>query len=481
MTSDHNLKGRLRWVDKVEGERANTLARFVIELDDLPIWPVWGDDDSDLEVFVDDLLSYLTDCWAVLLLRQTFPFPLDAERPSLLRAGAERAAARGPRDGRSEQLLAAAISFSQVHDLSRCFGGLYELPAFWMVRQEQDFLIETADRLERVSLGSWIRFATELGDEIAERLIKRAPDKWQSLVNSWHDRDTGDPVRIAALATGQPKEVADQLIKDGLVPSVASVNTAANDNDELRVAARMVGAIPYGAIKTVLSAAKAIPHRPSQTLEALGRRARNEVTNLPESAHPHEQGVHAARWVRQEENLDATARADPLGTLSRHSVQMIQNDIGPATLDALAVWGPTHGPGVIFNLGSKRLRAVGGRPPLRRLKVLAAHELCHLLLDHERTVAAVDILGGRMPVASEQRANAFAAEFLLPAQTAVVLWRESELAHSRDGVDMFLNRVSDRFDVSRLMAAWQLDHGLAGSSPDIVFWLDELFPSRGGR
>ena len=478
MTGDRKLEGRLRWVDSVDGEQADTLARIVIELDDLPIWPVWGDENSDLEVFVDDILSYLTDCWDVLLLQQTFPGGLAPARPSLLRSAAENVAARGPRNERSEELFAATLTFAQAHDLSRCFGGLYELPPFWMMRQGQDFIIETADRVESIPLASWLRFACDLGDEIAARLLERDAKTWRSLVDAWNCRDTGDAVRIAALATGQPTAVAGMLIKDRLVTSTTSVSAAANDNDDLRVAARMMGAIPYSEIKKVLSAAKAVKHSPSASLDALGESTRAEVAKLPGSAYPYEQGTHAARWVRRQEGLDVVARADPLAVLAKHGIPIIQRDIGPTTLDGLAIWGPSHGPAVLLNLASRKLRASLGRPSPRRLKVFAAHELCHLLMDHDRTLAAVDILGGRMPDASERRANAFAAEFLLPAETAVSLWRQSDLPESRDDIDTFISRLSDRFDVSRVMAAWQLDHGLAGSNPDIVFWLDELFERR---
>ncbi len=467
----------LKWIDEIDGAPVRTLARFAISLDEMPIWPVWGDDETDLDIYVDDILAFLTTSWDALLLEQVYPHGLNLDRPSKVRAAAEWQVARGPRNAYSDELLASTIAFARSHDLARCFGGLYELPAFWMMRQGADMLIETADRIERVPLAEWMRFASDLGDCIAVRLEPDA-ERWGTLVAAWRARDSADPVRIAALSTGQNVEIAGQLIAEDLIPRTDSISEAANDNDGLRIAARMVGGIPYHAIRTVLTAAKSIPSRPSPSLDTLREELATELAMLPENAYPYEQGVYAANWLRSRCDLDPEARADPIATLEHYGVQLRQELIGPSILDALAIWGNAYGPGVIFNLASRRLMGNGGRISGRALKIVAAHELCHIVLDFRRTLAAVDILYSRMPVIAEQRANAFAAEFMLPAQTAVRLWRQSALQQTRDGLSSFLGRLSDRFDVSRVVAGWQLDHGLAGSNAEIVFLLDDLLDRR---
>lgn len=477
MNAEAALDYVLKWIDAVDGAPVRTLARFAISLDELPIWPVWGDDETDLDIYVDDILAFLTVNWDALLLEQVYPQGLNPDRPSKVRAAAEWQVARGPRNTYSDDLLASTITFARSHDFARCFGGLYELPAFWMMRQGEDMLLETADRIERVPLADWVRFASDLGDRIAARLEPDA-EKWGALVAAWRTRDTADPVRIAALAIGQTAEVASQLMSEELIPHTDSVREAANDNDGLRIAARMVGGIPYHAIRAILIAAKSVPHRPSSDLDALREELEAEMAMLSESAYPYEQGVHAANWLRQRCNLSSEGRADPIATLRRYDVHLLQEHIGPSVLDALAIWGSAHGPAVIFNLASRRLTRNGGGISSRALKIIAAHELCHMVLDFRRTLAAVDILDSRMPVIAEQRANAFAAEFMLPAQTAVGLWRLSALPQTRDGLSSFLDRLSDRFDVSRVVAGWQLDHGLAGSNAEIVFLLDDLLDRR---
>lgn len=478
MIRSHNLDATLEWIDTVGNDPVTTLARLAITLDELPIWPVWGDDETNLDVFVDDLLSYLTANWDTLLLQQVYPDGLEPGTPSALVAAAQAAVANGPRNSLSEELVSGALTFARTHDFSQCFGGLYDLPALWIVRQGADMLIETANRVERVPIENWLRFATKLGDGIAQRLIATDPSKWQKLVHAWRARDLRDPARIASLSTGHPIEIARKLIAEDLVPNTNSVLDAANDNDGLRIAARMVGAIPYQAIKVVLTAAKSIPHKPSAKLDALRLELGNEMAILPESAFPYEQGVHAANWVRSYFGIDENAQIDPLDILHQCEVGTSIQVCGPATLDALAIWGDAHGPAVIFNSASKKLAGVKGIANGRRLRVSAAHELCHLILDYRRTLAAVDILGSRIPLDAERRANAFAAEFLLPARTAASFWRQSELNESYDGVSKILRRLSERFNVSRTVAGWQLDHGLNGTNPEIVFLLDELLDRR---
>lgn len=472
MSIPSNLGYDLRWIDAVDDEPVRTLARFAISLDQLPIWPVWGDEKTDLDIYVDDILAFLTVHWDALQLEQVYPQGLSVDRPSKVQAAAEAYVASGPRDERSEDLLSASIAFARSHNLARCFGGLYELPALWIMRQGKDVLVETAGRIERVRVDDWVRFATDLGNSIAERLEPNA-ETWGPLVAAWRARDTADPVRIAALATGHSIEIAGRLLAEKLIPQTGSITVAANDNDGLRIAARMMGGIPYHAIRKILTAAKALPHRPSSDLDALRDDLAAEMATLSEGAYPYEQGVHAANWMRHRYGLEPEGRADPIGTLGQLCVELRYEDIGPSVLDALAIWGDSHGPGVIFNTASRRLTR-NGRLSGRALKILAAHELCHIAVDFRRTLAAIDILDSRMPVVAEQRANAFAAELMLPARTAVELWRQSELPQTRDGLSAFLDRLSDRFDVSRIVAGWQLDHGLAGSSTEIVFLLDDL-------
>lgn len=151
-----------------------------------------------------------------------------------------------------------------------------------------------------------------------------------------------------------------------------------------------------------------------------------------------------------------------------------------ANLDAIAIWGSRHGPGVLVNRSSRRLALsrredVAGQGAAR---VTVAHELCHLLVDREHALGAVDILNGRMPLVVEQRARAFAAAFMLPSEAAAHTWREMSPELTNEGVSAVLRRLTRRFGVTTSIAAWQLEHGLRGEYPVVNFLLEQIAPQR---
>lgn len=469
------LQARLRWIEELEGEPVRTAALIDVHFEGTPIWPVSGDPDTDLDIFVDDVLRHLTWTWKALLLRQDYPASLRPSAPSRLQAAAEDR----PQPG-AEALLAAVESFSRTHDLGRAFGGQYELPSLWCFRQGEVVLVEADGRLLPIPLESWLQFATLLGDEVAHRL-ESCGDRFQYLVDVWALRDEGDAVAILGLATGQSREVSEALIRDGLVTPEVSVLSAANDDDELRVAARMVGPIPYLQIQSVLQATAQLPLGDASELDRFAGVVGTGLDELSGSAAPHEEGTHAARAARAFLELAPEERADPLAALVRLGAPVVERPMGLATLDALAVWGARHGPAVLVNSDSRRFGGRGMAANARAARITLAHKLCHLALDRGHALAAVDILGGRVPDALEKRARAFQAEFLLPASAAAAVWRRRELLVSREGVDLILNRLADRFGVSRSLAAWQLDHGLLSQDQEVLFWLDELVPQRRER
>jgi len=478
MSDVRSLKAILEWIDERDGDQFDTLANVRIELDGQPIWPVWGDAATDLEVFADDFLSFLTENWKKLFLEQLYPAGLQPAAPSRLLAMAEVDAADLER-ARAEALYEAVDDFEAAHELTRAIGGQFGLPNFWMIRRSDYMLVETAGRTFTLPLDAWRMFATDFGQTIANRLTLRLKDKYARLLAAWDQRDEGDPVSILSLSIGQPRAVSEELIKDGIVNAEASVTRAANDNDVLRIAARMVGAAPYLQIKTILSSIAATPAGSSEQLDKFATAIQAALIDLPPGGAPHEEGVYAAQRLREKLGIAAALPVDPFAVLDGLQVPVLMQSLKLTTLDALAVWGEGHGPAVVMNVDSRRFASyLGPRMGGPTARATAAHEICHLLLDRGQALAAVDILNGRIPRVLERRAGAFAAEFLLPARTAASLWRQSEFLTTREGVTAMLKRLSARFSVSRQMAAWQLDHGLMGSDQNVLFLLDDIYPQR---
>jgi Zn-dependent peptidase ImmA (M78 family) len=89
--------------------------------------------------------------------------------------------------------------------------------------------------------------------------------------------------------------------------------------------------------------------------------------------------------------------------------------IGDPGVDGGAVWDDAHGPVIIVNTSSLRASTSWGR------RMVLAHELCHLLVDHDAAVPLKIMSGPWAPPVLERRANAFAAELLLPRDGIVEL------------------------------------------------------------
>lgn len=132
---------------------------------------------------------------------------------------------------------------------------------------------------------------------------------------------------------------------------------------------------------------------------------------------PHHQGYDLAVQLRQVlHNPDA--HFDVEACLTELGVRVEETELSDATVDAATVWGENFGPVVVLNTLSSR----NDESPRR---MTLAHELCHLLVDRH---AAADLIVASTPWAPpelEKRANAFAAELLLPKAGMLRVARDS--------------------------------------------------------
>jgi Zn-dependent peptidase ImmA (M78 family) len=83
-------------------------------------------------------------------------------------------------------------------------------------------------------------------------------------------------------------------------------------------------------------------------------------------------------------------------------------ELSDTEVRAISTFGPTQHPFVFVNSHTRW----GKSPEVRRFTL--AHELSHLLLDREHGDELAVASGPWAPMAIEQRANAFAAAFLMP-------------------------------------------------------------------
>ena len=121
-----------------------------------------------------------------------------------------------------------------------------------------------------------------------------------------------------------------------------------------------------------------------------------------------EQGYFAAEAVRRalgnaDGYLDIERLLGDLGVPIGSDIELSSPD-----LDGGCVWDGVRGPTIFVNPASDRAKVNWGR------RMILAHELCHLLFDARAAVPLTVVSGPWAPPVIERRANAFAAELLLP-------------------------------------------------------------------
>lgn len=473
--TDAALKLSLDWSDGDGHSRRLTTASFHASIGDFVIWPVPGEPNISVEIQADDLLSHLTEFWKPLVLRQTYPIPIQPDRPSLLRVEAEKRWANAPLEA-VEREQALVTAFEEAHDLSQSFAGQFGLPSLWLVREGDHMLVETRAGLRAVGFDSALQSLTTVGDEIAERLEKSGSGRWSLLVKAWHDRDKGKPEILLAWSASLEPNLAQAFIKERILRAPKDVKEAANDNDELRIAARMASALPPEQIRQVVELVKGFKQQSAPKLDELTAHTATYVKQQFANHRPYEQGEAAANFLRAHLSLASVQYIDIFTLVESLGVSLHARTVEPRTLLALAVWGSSHGPAVLLNESSLHLRRDIRRNHFAR--VTLAHELCHLLLDRAHALSAVEVLHSRMPANVEQRAKAFAGEFLLPGRVAAEIWSREKAPRSTAGLDAVLNILCSRYGVTRNVAAWKLEHGLHRLDVDLRVLLDAVAPNR---
>jgi len=472
------MRFEIDWRDRHDGVACDTLASIALLVDDTAVWPVTGGEAGDFEWFADELLAHLTECWKPLILRQTYPIPVQPERPSFLAAELSKRWSEWP-DAAIETERQEMAAFEDVHNLANAFGGISGLLPLWCLRDRDRMIIDTQETLSEVPIQIAIDALTVAGDRIAERLAQANKQKWSKLLEAWQHRDKGDDTLLLALTIGRDKKTAKALIEDKILEAPSSFADAANDEDQERLAARMAGPLPVYQIKTVIEKVRIFPSLDAPLLDETVKAAHVFLESELNSERPYVQGNEMAKWLRRFLNLSANRKIDPFSVFKYLGIDFRAIEFGIPSLDGIAVWGKQHGPGVVLNAGSNRLIGTNSIWQNGAARITAAHELCHLLLDAEHPLSAIDILGGRMPLRIEQRARAFAAEFLLPSKVAAAVWERQGSPLELDGVKKVIKSLRRTHGVTSSVAAWQLEHGITSPHREILAQiLDQVVPQR---
>ena len=292
----------------------------------------------------------------------------------------------------------------------------------------------------RVAFGPALDALEEFGHAIAIRL----PAECAS-VKAWRNRLPRDREGMAtwdAELLDLPLTVAQSLNFE----PIDDPRDLAFPND-LRMAARLAYAsdIKVTALREALDEIRA--HGPVQTteLDGFAERASDGLSaTLLSDMRPWEKGHALALWLRKQLGV-AEGRFDIEGLLRAWGVSIREIDLATPHIDAIAAWGD-HGPVIVVNRSGTRSHSPTGQ------RATLAHELCHLLIDRSGALPVAEAQGDRVRTMPdiEKRANAFAAELLLPREDAGRVLRQ--WGYVQKAVDVLM----ERFDVSRVMTLRQL-------------------------
>ena len=458
---DAGLQLRVQWLPvSVRHQRGLAWAAFSVCVAG---HPVWGEarraGDSRLEWTLVDLLHGLARTWVWLMHEEGYPLPL-ARMPDHPGRLMDLAAARWEElpESTAEAEEDALFDFRQRHDLSTLFRGLV-LPPLWVLREGRDCQVWSPVLREPVlrpyaevaaALGSW-------GDEIASVLEADGSEhpRAQLAVEAWRQRQSVAGRKFLEVVTGLEPQALVSLLgsaanDEAHIADFFELDAAAQaqpEPNELLMAARMTrGLLGNDAQRDLLSAIRDVPASCRGTLDALSSQA---PAPDPDEA-PWQQGYRLAQWLREELSHPLERKVDPAAVLANWGVQVLRVRIrGP--IDAAAIWGPRHGPAILLNgtALSKASTANGRRTAL-------AHEICHLLIDREGALPVAEVLGGQVVKRVEQRANAFAAEWLLPRSVAA-----ASLRGSRD-IIACADALQKRYLVSRELVCRQIGNSELG-------------------
>jgi hypothetical protein len=482
-TKPSQMRFQIDWRDSSDDVAYTTVASIALLVDETPVWPVPVEEAGDFEWFADELLAHLTECWKPLILRQNYPIPIQPKRPSLLKTEVIKRWSELP-DAAVENERREIAAFEDVHNLANAFGGVSGLLPLWCLRDQDNMVIDTEETISKVPIRVATEAFTTAGNHIAARLGEANRTKWSRLLEAWDRRDRGDGTLLLALTIGRDKKTAETLIEEKILDPPSSFDDAANDNDQLRIAARMAGPLPVHEIKTVIDKVRIFPPRQAPMLNEAVDKARAYFESKLYDERPYIQGNQFAKWLREYLNFSPYQRVDPYYVLDQLGVDVRAFDFEIPSLDAIAVWGEKHGPGVALNLGSQRFRGYFRSIIFRSgaARITEAHEFCHLLVDSEHALSAVDILGGRMPLYVEQRARAFAAEFMLPEEAAAETWRRNNSPLEHTSVRKIIKGLCRTYGITESTAAWQLEHAVTRIAPshreDLAQILDLIVPQR---
>lgn len=432
-------------------------ARLELHVQGQQLWGECDPHEGQMAWPLVDLLGGVARIWPWLLLEEAYPIDIHPEHLGLMMGAAEQRWSDLP-EVQAHAEEDALFDFRQRHDLSMLWRGLNVAP-LWLLRQGLDCQVWSPKLTKPVFIPHQVVMNSlqQLGDLLANHIAlsdaaTRHPRAQQALTR-WQQRDRETDKLSLGIVTGlQEEDIVALVALAGKESPVMKAfmhghRPAANDEacplaNELQMAARMSrDRLDSVAQLALLESIHGLPKtQDSPQLEQLCR----QVPIPDGTLTSWEQGYALANWLRSHLTLPDTQAVEPVDILRQLGVPPQDMSIN-GCIDAAAVWGPEHGPAILVNR-----HALSRAKTLNGLRTTLAHELCHLLVDRQNALPVVEVLGGQVARSAEKRANAFAAELLLPRSSAV------RAVHEMVNLQEALVQLQVQYKVSREVVYHQI-------------------------
>jgi Zn-dependent peptidase ImmA (M78 family) len=400
-----------------------------------------------------DFLEHIADIWAALVSEQSYPFEWLSEvsHPGEIWKVAEWRWARMD-DSVADLEEPLLIAFDRRHNLSAAWHGL-GLPALtWLRVGATVWLCPEQGEPIRASFDDCVRTLLKFGNDLSETYAESRNPRVAATVTAWRNRGEVLRNQFVKLVTGLSQDQI-QVIQGQQEASEYWEIAANSDWDsgqvsegQLLAAARMTaGVLEMNTIECMVKTIRDLKKHSCDKLDELTTKATSYLAGR-QTKFAYEAGYVTADFITN--SLEPQKPYVDIENLLREqlSIEMVEVDLGTDRIDAIALWG-TRGPCIVMNIAHK----FSGNPKRRRMTL--AHEFCHLLVDRSGGLPFCEVLGGKVDYFIEQRANAFAAELLLPRATVEHEWA---LTLSHLSFSEFVTMLGDKYGVSKTVTYAQI-------------------------
>jgi Zn-dependent peptidase ImmA (M78 family) len=381
--------------------------------------PYWLHDGDALEWTWIDLVEWFAVSWPFLLWELNSPDNFEPFKKKNIFINEEH-----------EQEV---YDFSNRHNLALGLKGVFP-PALWIFPEEHAVLIERADRSVSISKDEFKSLVEEVVDFVLDNCTGDKTGRVEYAKKMWQQRIEDDD-SIVKISTGLTRRELEVLANGDI-------------NENVMAAARLSVSLPISSRQQLFSAIQKCGVNKTPVLDKLTSEASIVLAALDEnrSIPAFEQGYTMALWLREKLNMDE-AQVEPGQLLLDWAVPVIELPNLDSQLDAAAFWG-TRGPVIFLNPAGRHVRSSQAR------RATLAHEIAHLLLDRDRSLPFAEVMGGNTPKRVEQRARAFAAEFLFPRYVAENLLARYDFVEA-------VKIARSKYHVSNAIIGWQISNSAA--------------------